>query len=265
MSSKELLPRIGLLTFLLLFCGCFAKAQIPAGTVLPVMVRSTLDARRLKPGQTITGRVMQDVPLPDGQAIPRGTNVLGHIISVQAPSASAPSRLTLEFDQLEWKGSRVPVRSQLRALASMNEVYEAKLPTNAIDDYGTSPSDWNTVQIGGAGVFRGSGEVVEYGQIVGRATDYGAVTAKLVAAPKRGCSDGSESEQALWKFSPSACGTYGLSDVAIVHSEQGSDAGEIILQSSSSNVFIRGGSGWLLQVDSSSSTRSKAGQTAQQM
>ena len=53
----------------------------------------------------------------------------------------------------------------------MNEVFEARMPTNAWDDYGTSPSDWNTVQVGGAGVYRGSGQLIAGGEVVGRATD----------------------------------------------------------------------------------------------
>ncbi len=225
-----------------------AAQSIPAGTVLPVMLSSTLDTRHDKPGRIITGKIMQDVSLPDGQTIPRGTKIQGHIESVQPASSAGPSQLTLKFDELELRGERISFNAHLRALASMNEVYEARMPTNAWDDYGTSPSDWNTVQVGGAGVYRGNGEVVEYGRTVGRATDYGAVTARLLAAPDRGCSGGSDSEEALWKFSPSACGTYGLPDLKIVRAPQGSNSGEITLQSGG-NVFVRGGSGWLLRVD----------------
>ncbi len=225
-----------------------AAQSIPSGTVLPVMVSSTLDARRDKPGHAIMGKIMQDVPLPDGQIIPRGTKIEGHIESVRPVSSVGPSQLALKFDQLEVKGGRIPISSHLRALASINEVYAAKLPTNAIDDYGTSPSDWNTVQIGGAGVYRGNGDVVEYGRTVGRATDYGAVTARLIAAPDRGCLGASDQEQAMWKFSPSACGTYGLSDLRIIPPAQASSGGEILLQSSR-DIRIAGGSGWLLRVD----------------
>ena len=103
------------------------------------------------------------------------------------------------------------------------------------------------MQIGGAGVYRGNGQVIQDGEVVGHATDYGAVTAKLLAAPKRGCLGTSDHEQALWKFSPWACGAYGLSDLKIVRSEQGRTAGEIVLQSTG-NIHIDGGSGWLLRV-----------------
>ncbi len=240
--------------FLALAISITATAQeIPPGTVLPVMLSSTLDARHDKSGQAITGRIMQDVPLPDGITIPRGARILGHIVAARPASPGAPSQLTIKFDRVEFRRHRVPITAHLRALASMNEVYEARMPTNAWDDYGTSPSDWNTVQIGGAGVYRGNGEVVEGDQVVGRATDYGAVMARLTAAPDKGCAVGSDREQALWKFSPWACGTYGFSDLKIVRSEKGSAAGEIVLQSIH-NVHVNGGSGWLLRVGPAAET-----------
>jgi len=127
------------------------------------------------------------------------------------------------------------------------------MPTNSWDDYGTSTSDWNTIQVGGAGVYRGNGQVVSGDQVVGKATDYGAVTAKLIAAPARGCHGGGEveeREQALWIFSPWACGVYGLGDLKIAHAGRTSPVGEIDLESSR-NVRVSGGSGWLLRVESS--------------
>lgn len=247
---KRLFLRTLLSTLLLMWPVCAIAQQVPPGTVLPIMLSSTLDARHDQPGKRVSGKLMQDVPLPDGQAIPRGAKVLGHIVSAQPASARAPSELALKFDQVEFKGKRIPITSHLRALASMYEVYEARMPTNAWDDYGTSPSDWNTVQIGGAGVYRGNGEVVSDGEVVGRATDYGATTARLIAAPNRGCAGAGEREQALWKFSPSACGAYGLPGVKIVRSDAAHDVGEIVLQSDR-DIYIQGGSGWLLKVDSS--------------
>lgn len=232
--------------FVLLLLSSAEAQVIPSGTALPVMLNSTLDARHDKPGKMITGEVMQDVALPDGAKISKGAKVLGQIVSARPASAASPSQIRLKFDQLEYRGKRVPVSTHLRAVASMLDVYDAWLPTNAIDDYGTSPSDWNTVQIGGAGVYRGSGQVVYDDQVVGTATDYGATTAKLTASPKRGCTGASDVGQALWTFSPWACGTYGFGNLTIVHS--GKTTGEIELQSIG-DVHIRGGSGWLLRVN----------------
>lgn len=225
--------------------------QIPAGTVLPVMLHSTLYATKGKPGQPVTGKIMQDVPLPDGASIPKGSRVVGHIVSATPASAGSPSQLALQFDQVVVKDRQISIATHLRALASMNEVFEAKMPTNSWDDYGTSPSDWNTVQVGGAGVYRGNGQVVSGNQVVGRATDYGAVTAKLIAAPASGChgdSEASAREQALWVFSPWACGVYGFSDLKIAHAGRTQPVGRIELESRC-NVRVQGGSGWLLRVE----------------
>ncbi len=231
-------------TFLVLASGFAVAQQIPSGTVLPVMLNSSLDARHAQPGERVTGRIMQDVPLPEGARIRRGTRIVGHIVKAQPAHPSAPSQLSLKFDYLGLNGQRVPVSVTARAIASMNEVFEARMPTNAWDDYGTSPSDWNTVQIGGAGVYRGNGEVVMGNQVVGRATDYGAVTARLIAAPERGCPNASEREQALWKFSPWSCGAYGFNDLMIVRSP---DASGVVDLQSSRSIRIDGGSGWLLK------------------
>jgi hypothetical protein len=226
--------------------------QIAVGTVLPVMLNSTLDAGKSKPGSVISGKIMQEVPLPDGASIPKGSRVVGHIVSATPAASGSPSQLAIQFDQVVIKGRPIPITAHLRALASMYEVFEARMPTNSWDDYGTSTSDWNTIQVGGAGVYRGNGQVVSGDQVVGRATDYGAVTAKLIAAPARGCHGGDEAqerEQALWIFSPWACGVYGLSDVRIAHAGRTSPVGQIELESSR-NIHVEGGSGWLLRVES---------------
>ena len=241
-----LLNRLCAAAFLLLLLSSAVAQVVPSGTALPVMLSSTLDARHDTPGKVISGKLMQNVPLPDGGKIPKGAKVVGHIVSVRPVSAGSPSQLALKFDQIQYDDRRVPISVHLRALASMFEVYEAWMPTNAWDDYGTSPSDWNTVQIGGAGVYRGSGKVMEDDQVVGTTTDYGAVTAKLTAAPARGCTGTSDSGQSLWTFSPWACGTYGLDDLKILHS--GKSTGEIELQSNN-DVHVRAGSGWLLRVN----------------
>ena len=55
----------------------------------------------------------------------------------------------MSFDHLMIRGREVPVTASLRSLASMMDVFDAQLPTNAIDDYGTTPADWVTVQMEG--------------------------------------------------------------------------------------------------------------------
>ncbi len=142
---------------LFLLASALMAQEIPAGTIIPVMLRTTLDARKARVGQKIEARVMQDVPLASRTRIRAGTKLLGHVVEVKRPSAASGSRIVMSFDQLMIRGSAIPVTTSLRSLASMMEVFEAQLPTNAIDDYGTTPADWVTVQIGGDAVYRGDG------------------------------------------------------------------------------------------------------------
>src|SRR5579863_4022145 len=222
--------------------------QIPSDTVFPVMLNGTLDSRHSAAGKAISARLMQNVGLPDGRVIPAGSRVVGQLVAVEQSRGNSPSRLAMRFDAIVQDGHRLPIVTHLRALASPREVFEAQMPTNAIDDYGTSPSDWNTIQVGGAGVYRGNGEVTEDSRTVGRTTDYGAVTARLIASADRRCNSTDRAES-LWVFSPSACGLYGYDGMTIARSGKSSPAGEIELQSAR-DIRILGGSGLLLRVNS---------------
>jgi hypothetical protein len=225
--------------------------QIPAGTALPVMLSSTLDAKKDKPGRKISARVMQEVRLPGGASIPAGARVVGHILQVSSATPASASRLVVKFDQVDSRGHSFPLTTSLRAVASMTEVFEAQLPTNNFDEYGTTIADWTTVQVGGDAVYRGNGTVISPdNRVVGSATVGGSVTAKLMAVPDRGCRgaiDGDDREQALWVFSTTACGAYGFPELKIAHTGKSAPVGEIVLESPV-NVQVRGGSGLLLRV-----------------
>jgi hypothetical protein len=237
--------------FVLSAIALFAQ-EIPYGTALPVMLNSTLDAKKDKPGGKISARIMQDVRLPDGPRIPAGVRIVGHILQEGSPTATSGSRLVFRFDQLLMHGRSISLATNLRAIASMTEVFDAQLPTNNFDEYGTSTADWTTIQVGGDVVYRGNGQVIAPdSQVVAKATVGGDVTAKLPPVPDRGCRGtvgGNDSQQALWVFSTSACGAYGFHDFKIAHAGRTYPVGEIVLESSTS-VYVRGGSGLLLRVD----------------
>jgi hypothetical protein len=229
-------------SLLLMASGLLAQ-EIPAGTVIPVMLQTTLDAKKAKVGQKIVARVMQDVPLSSQRRIRAGAKLVGHVVEVTRPSATSGSRIAISFDWLMIGGAAVPLTTSLRSLASMMEVFEAQLPTNAIDDYGTTTADWVTVQVGGDAVYRGNGTVMTDGQVVGKSTVAGDVTAKLIASRDgvcRGATAANDREQALWLFSPSACSVYGVENLKIAHAGRHDPVGQIILESDK-NVQIEWG------------------------
>ena len=242
------LPRVFPLLLLSVLANSSPTAQqIPAGTVLPIMASNGLDSAKTKAGDRIAGRLMQDVVLASGEKIRAGAIVEGSVVE-SSPVAFAPVRMVVRFHRLVAGNQQYTISVSLRALASMEDVFAAQLPWNNFDDFGTSSSDWNTVQVGGAAVYRGDGTVRSAVDVIGRATDSGAVTAKLLPAPKRGCSPNSEEsnrEQSLWVFSPWACGTYGFEDLKIENLGTIEPSGTINL-TSPIKVNVRAGSGWLL-------------------
>ena len=224
--------------------------QIPVGTALPIMASTGLNSAKTKTGARFSGRLMQDVVLASGDRIRTGARVEGRVVEASTATASSPARLVLVIDRLTAGQKQYAITVSVRAVASMGDVFEAQLPTSTFDEYGTSISDWTTVQVGGAAVYLGDETVRDAMDIVGRAPAYGVVMARLLPAPKRGCPANpveGEREQSLWVFSPWACGTYGFEGLTIAHHGATSPFGSVQL-TSPKTVDIRAGSGWLLVV-----------------
>jgi hypothetical protein len=237
---------------LLLAAATVTAQQLPAGTVLPVMLNTTLNSDKSKVGDRISGKLMQRIELPSGGRLPVGARVLGLVTAVHSGAAGSPNSLEVRFERLVIGTTQYVLTTRLRALASMQEVFDAQLPVGTFDDYGTSSSDWTTVQIGGAAVYHGDGTVRQAMDIIGRTTELGEAVGELQPDTSRGCPPQPEfaaRQQALWLFSPWACGTYGFEDVSIVRHETAASSDAIAL-TSTRRIVIRAGSGWLLQTES---------------
>ncbi len=233
---------------LALTTGLFAETMIPAGTILPLQLNTSLNSKKSRPGQIVTARLMQDVPLPSGAKIRVGARVVGHIIDVNNARAGSGAKLSLRFDTLEVSKRRIPVTTNLRALASMMEVEDAQIPKVG-PDHGTPENWWTTVQVGGDAVYHG--DAVTNGlRIVGKPTGSG-VLVQVASKPGFSCRGtfGVHYPQALWVFSADACGTYGFADLTIAHAGRSNPIGTITIASEKNNFDVRSGSGILLRVN----------------
>lgn len=226
----------------------FGQNAIPSGTILPLQLNSSLNSRKSKPGQVVTARVMQDVPLASGGKIRAGAKAIGRVLDVSEAKNGMGARISLRFDTLEVSRRRIPITTNLRALASMMEVEDAQIPKTG-PDRGTPEDAWTTVQIGGNVVYRGGGPVANGLNVVGTPAANGVLVrvASKPGAPCRGSLVG-DRLQALWVFSADACGTYGFSDLTIAHAGRSNPVGQITLASEKKNIDVRGGSGLLLRV-----------------
>jgi len=246
-------------TFLLAPAALCAQDAIPAGTVLPVRLNDSLSSQKSKPGQIITARVMQDVPLDQGKKVSAGSKVVGHVVEIIPASDSARARISLKFDTVVSSGHSIPIVTSLRALASLGEIDEAQIPLYG-GDRGTPSSAYQNTQIGGEIVYRGGGHVMAGGHVVGEPAPNG-VLSRLRPNPEgscRGAMDENNQLQALWLFSSDACGVYGYPHLKIVKAGRRNPAGEIELAADSGDVKIRSGSGLLLRVVGSDSSNQDA-------
>jgi hypothetical protein len=226
---------------------------IPAGTILPVRLNSTISSAKSKPGQVITGRIMQDVPLSSGIRIKEGSMVVGHILEVTLATAGKTATISLRFDKLVSRHQEIPITTNLRAIAGFMRINEAQTPP-----MGPGESDvyrWlTTVQVGGDIVYGEGGPVTTHNDpndVVGKAVTGGVLVQVRAneAAKCRGATDGNEAPQALWVFSSDACGTYGLGHIRIVSAGRSGATGVIVFSSDKGNVKIPGGAGMLLRVN----------------
>jgi hypothetical protein len=224
--------------------------EVPAGTILPMKINHGFSSKNARVGQTITGRIMQNVPLPGGGKIPEGTKVIGTVVSVAPAGSSGGARITLRFNELEMHHRRTAMVTDMRALGSMVEVEEAEIPRTPLD-HGTSYA-WATLrQIGGDMKYGVGGPVTDSsGETVGKGVFDGVlVHVRAQEGTKcRGALDAEDRLQALWVFSADACGVYGMEGVTIAHAGRTEPVGEIVLAAEKGDIKVRGGSGMLLRV-----------------
>ncbi len=227
-----------------------ASDQIPAGTLLPVILRTPVSFNRSKPGQELRGKIAQDVPLPNGSRIRKGSTVEGHITEV-SPEANN-TKLSFVFDRVHVDGQTLPVVTDLRAIAGFMEVLDARIPTEAPTQ--GSPYDWlPTSQIGGDSVYGLRGPVISIAsdQVIGKFTGDG-VLGHISANDSRGCRgaiEGNDNPQALWVFSSDACGVYGIDNLKVQHAGRTNPKGTIVLASQTRKLQLRNADGLLLRVN----------------
>jgi hypothetical protein len=96
-----------------------APNVIPEGTQFEVQLQDSLDTNKVSQGKSFKAKLAQDLIAPDGNTIPMGSKVKGHVSSVERGMSS---RLLLSFDQIETKHGWVPLAAMVTGVPGEHSV-----------------------------------------------------------------------------------------------------------------------------------------------
>lgn len=100
--------------------------------------------------------------------------MIGHVVEVKRCNGTPGARVSVRFDTLAVAKRRIPITTDLRALASMLAVEDAQIPDSG-PERGTPENAWTTDQNGGEVVYRGGGPVADGLRSVGKPTANGVL------------------------------------------------------------------------------------------
>ena len=92
--------------------------RIAPGSVIPVQLTKTVDAKKAKTGDEVVAKVTQDMKTQTGELlVPKDTKVIGHVTEAQARSKDEKeSELAISFDQAVMKGEDVHLPMSIQAV-----------------------------------------------------------------------------------------------------------------------------------------------------
>jgi hypothetical protein len=95
-----------------------AAPKIAPGSVIPVSLTKTIDAKKVKTGDEVVAKVTMDLKSNSGEVIvPKDTKVMGHVTEAQARSKEQKeSQVGIAFDRAMLKGSEVSLPMSIQAV-----------------------------------------------------------------------------------------------------------------------------------------------------
>src|ERR1700676_2399372 len=95
-----------------------AQHRIAPGSVIPVQLTKTIDAKKAKPGDEVVAKVTMDLKTNSGEVVvPKDTKVMGHVTEAQARSKEQKeSQIGIAFDRAMLKGGEIPLPMSIQAV-----------------------------------------------------------------------------------------------------------------------------------------------------
>ncbi|HSS98323.1 MAG TPA: hypothetical protein VLK33_14890 [Terriglobales bacterium] len=97
-----------------------APNRINPGSLLPVELAKTVDAKKAKSGDPVMGKIPHDLSANGKVVIPQDAKVIGHVAEVKSSNHdSKDSKLGIVFDKISMKdGGEIPLTAEIQAVAA---------------------------------------------------------------------------------------------------------------------------------------------------
>jgi hypothetical protein len=208
--------------------------KIAPGSVIPVQLSKTVDAKKAKTGDEVVATVTQDLKANSGEVVvPKDTKMIGHVTEAQARNKEQKqSELGIAFDHAVVKGDQMQLPMSIQAVIAP--------PSNSPGE--AAPEAPSPAPAGG-----GSGSSQTTGS---RTTGTGTGTSPSAPQnyPRSGASEPASQGEARPPITGNTQGVIGMSDVKLDSSSQNSQQGSV-LSSEKNNVKIEKGTMLLLRVN----------------
>ncbi len=210
------------------------QARIAPGSVIPVQLTKSIDAKKAKTGDEVFARVTQDLKSDNGDVIlAKDAKVVGHVTEAQARTKEQKaSEVGIIFDQTMTKSGEMKVPMSIQAIIA---------PVQSNPSAGDS-GGYGQPATGGATATSPMGGSNRNGQMEG---------APPTASPSprsTGSAAGSTEAQARPPITSNTQGVIGMPDVKLEANAQNGAQGSIV-SSEKSNVKLESGTIMLLRVN----------------
>jgi hypothetical protein len=205
------------------------EVHLQPGIALRVDLEKTIDAKKAKAGDPVLAKTVDELMAGTQVAAPRGSKVLGHVVSATPHKGDTPSMLEIAFDKIELSPeNQVPMKAVVQALSKPVEI-------RSVDSYGSGPS-----AVGGS---MGSPMGSPAGGRMGGGTPPTASTPNNGGFGTDNSNPGASSASTTGRIPLNAQGVIGISDISLSASAQG----DTTITSQKHNVKLESGTQMILK------------------
>jgi hypothetical protein len=208
--------------------------RIAPGSVLPVRLTKTVDAKKETVGKEVDAEVTQDMKAVNGEVmIPKDTKIIGHVTEAQVRTKDQKeSEMGIAFDQVVVKGQDVHLPMSIQAII-------APPSANAANSAGGQDASSTPSAPGGGGIPSGNPS--------GRAGTGG--TEPQASNPTAGSGEPATNPQTAKQNQPITGNTQGVIGISNLNLTTAADAkGASMISSEKNNVKLESGTFMLLRV-----------------